>query len=189
MRKRDAGVCSLVAALLIPVACLIACRVTIPRSASAPALPEAGNADLMEYIGQQPLLTAEPAYRAVYILWKGEVFEGDFAALADLLAENRIVDPGWNYGPDTAVDRGAVGYMVCRAARVRGGINWTLTGLGRYAYRELIHHEIAAPAGEFNLITGGEFLGILARAETYLQQREKLPTPKVELGEEPTSGS
>lgn len=188
MYKRGADVRAFVASLTA-VACLTACRVTIPRSASAPALPETGNADLMEYIGGLPLLTAEPAYRAVHILWKGEVFEGDFATLTGALEENRIVDPGWKHGPDTAVDRGAVGYMVCRAAQVRGGLNWTLTGLGRYAYRELVHHEIAAPAGEFNLITGGEFLGIVARAEAYLHEREKAARPKVELGEEPTGGS
>ncbi len=164
---------------------LPACRTTAPRAASQPAPPPHENALLIEYIGEQPFVTADSGYRAVYSFWKnGESFEGEFEALAALLVENKIASGAWHQTPDEVLDRATVAYMICRAANIHG-VNWDLMGLGRYAWRELVHRGIAYPGSELRLVSGGELLGILYRAEDHLQDIGR-GGKRVELGEEPT---
>ena len=157
-----------------------------PRGATTPPpVPIEGNGALAEYIADQPYVTVEPAYRATYILRNGEVFEGDFAALTESLKADEIVHAGWEYAPDALLDRGSVGYMICRAASVRSGLNWRLTSLGRYAWRELNYLRIASPLSEYGYVPGGQFIGILARAEEYMQQHSPDVAKPITLGNEP----
>jgi hypothetical protein len=169
----------------LPALLLAGCRASLPRTTTQPAVPTDSNAELVDYIGNQPYVTAEAAYRAVYILWRGEVFEGDYDALVGELEEGRLIASGWHHAPDDFVDRAAVGYLVARACDIRTGLNWQLLGLGRYAWRELIYHRIAHASSEYGLISGGEFLGVLARAEEYLHDVGRAPSEKARLGTEP----
>ena len=165
---------------------LPACQVTSPHLATTqPAIPTDGNGALAEYIADQPFVTVEPAYRAVYILWKGEVFEGDFHALTEALAAGGIITQRWNYPADGQIDRASVGYMLCRAGNVRSGLNWQLTGLGRYAWRELNYLGIANPISEYGYVPGGQFIGMLARSEEYMLRRGQAGIEPVELGGAP----
>lgn len=160
------------------------CRTAMPAT-TQPAVPTDGNAALMQYIGEQSFVTAEMAYRAAYILAKGEVFAGDFGALSQTLVADRIVGASWNHAPADLVDRQTVGYMICRACGIQGGLNWRLTGLGRYAWRELQHKRIAGLGGEWALLSGGELQGILLRADEYLYRTGRVTTERADLGDEP----
>ncbi len=155
-------------------------RVTVQVAEPPPA---DGNAPLMVYIQQLPFITAEAGYRATHILWKKQVFEGDFDALTATLREGKVIGD-WDYGPDDALNRSAVGHMICRACDIRGGANWLLTGMGRYAWRELNYLEIASPLSEYGYVPGGQFLGILARAEEFQYKWRESAEP-VQLGDEP----
>lgn len=179
-------VCAAAGALLF-VVLSAGCRVTLMRSTTQPAVPTDQNAELMAFIGEQPYVTAEPAYRAVYILWKGAdaMFRGPYEELQAELEAARIIDPIWKLPPDTPVDRATVGYMIARVCNIRTGLNWQLLGLGRYAYREVAYRGIAEPAGDLGLVSGGEFLGILLRAEQYMQTTGKGIGPRPEIGPEP----
>lgn len=172
--------------LILPLCLLLGCQAVGPRAATTqPAVPVEGNAALTEYIADQPFVTVEPAYRAVYVLRHGEVFEGDFAALTDVLRDSRIIGSGWNRRPDALIDRASIGYMFCRACNVRSGVNWHLTGLGRYAWRELIYLGIAGPVSEWGYVPGGEFVGMLSRAEDYLHGRGPTSIERASLGTPP----
>jgi hypothetical protein len=174
-------------ALLSGALSLAGCRAAQPHATTQPAVPTETNAELVEYISDLPYVTAESAYRAVHILAKGEIFQGDYADLAATMAAEGLIGPGWNHAGNTFVDRAAVGHLVARACQIRRGLNWRLTGLGRYAYRELIYLGIAHPSGEYGLISGGEFLGLLARAEEYLHKVGRAPGAAAELGSEPVT--
>ena len=152
------------------------------RSTTAAEVPRDSNAELVAYIADQPFVTAEPAYRAVYVLWKGEPSSGDFDALADTLRAAGVVSKHWRHAPDQPLRRGTIAFMVCRACEIRGGINWALTGMGRYAWRELQHRGIAGPGSEYGWMSGGEFVGLLLRAEDHLRQPRGAPTATIELG-------
>ncbi len=164
---------------------LAGCQAAGPHAATQPAVPTETNAELVEYISDLPYVTAESAYRAVHILSKGEVFQGDFGTLAAEMNTSGLIGNGWGHDADTFVDRAAVGHLVARACDIRTGLNWRLTGLGRYAHRELIYRGIAHPSGEYGLISGGEFLGVLARAEEYLHKIGRAPGEAAVLGTEP----
>lgn len=161
------------------------CRISLPRATTQPSVPNEGNAELVEFIGELAYVTAEPAYRAVYILWKNDIFEGSFDALAAELKSGEIIGAGWNHDALDYLDHTTVAYMICRACNIRSGLNWRLSGLGRYAWRELQYKDIGGAGGETSLISGGEFLGVLARAEEYMLETRKLDSPRAELGAEP----
>jgi hypothetical protein len=174
----------LVGVLAAPL--LTGCRAAGPRAATPSVVPTDTNAELVEYISDQPYVTAEAAYRAVYILANGEIFQGDFGTLTGEMKTGGLVGSAWPYDADSFVDRAAVGHLVARACDIRSGLNWRLSGLGRYAWRELIYRRIAHPSGEYSLISGGEFLGVLARAEEYLHKVGRAPGDRTELGTEPS---
>jgi hypothetical protein len=152
-----------------------------PHLAPSGPVPQEGSAELVRFIGDQAFVTAEPGYRAIYALAKGEAFSGDFAALTDRMRADRLIGQDWNYAPDRCLDRATVAFMICRACKIESGVNWRLTGLGRYAWRELQFLRIAGDGSEYPLVSGGEFVGLLSRAEDYLD-RTKRGTPPVKLG-------
>lgn len=160
---------------------LAGCQVTLPRAADAPPIPRESNAELVLFISNEAFVTAEPAYRAVHVLATGESFAGEYTELAEKLRSERLIGGSWNHPPDQVLTRAEAGYMVARAAKVRTGVNWNLTGLGRYAWRELIFHGIAAGGSELAYLSGGEFVGILARADEYMHRRGRHEQAPAEL--------
>lgn len=170
-------------ALTVSLGLLAGCQTAAPHGTAGP-LP-ASNAELVNYLADQPYVTAEPAYRAVYALAKGAPFDGAFDALSTAMEQDNLASPHWHYAPDRRLRRSDVGYLVCRAAHVRTGVNWNLTGLGRYAWRELVWHGIAQGGSELNFMSGGEFVGVLSRADDYMTRHGKAGAMRVPLGEEP----
>lgn len=155
-------------------------------TASQPAMPTESNAELTEFISNQAFVTAESAYRSIYILWKGEPFSGDFDSLRSALEAGKVISPLWGHAPTSRIDRATAGFMLCRACDIRSGLNWQLTGLGRYAWKELQYRRIAGLRSEYGLVSGGEFLGLLIRSEDYLSRRGDAPE-RIELGDEPSN--
>jgi hypothetical protein len=191
--NRAAGGAARVALLLLSGA-LPACQSTQPRTdqiaatqaaATQPAMPTDSSAALTSWLADQPFVTAEAASRAVYALWRGEMFSGDFAALRGELAAGGLVATGWDAPADQHISRGVAARMIARAIDLPPGVDSWLTGLGRYAWRDLQFHNIAGPGGDLPRIGGGEFVGLLGRADEYRDQRERGRTPRVELGARP----
>jgi len=184
--RRGIGGPSYCAAMLVTL-CLVTagCQTTVPhRPTTRPDVPLDSNSALMNHIADQPFVTVEPAYRAAYILWQGDVYEGDFAALSSELEEGRIVGKSWDHPADAILDRASAGYLICRAAGIRSGLNWQLTGLGRYAWRELIYQRIVEPSSEYGYVPGGQYVGMLAKAEEHIH-RHAPAGDTVELGAAP----
>jgi hypothetical protein len=167
------------------------CQSTQPRGATQPAAvlqpapPPRTNAELISYLADQPYVTAEAGYRAAYMLWKGTDFEGDYDALVSELVAGRLIGASWKHEREDRLSRAEVGYMICRACDIRSGLNWQLTGLGRYAWRELQYSQIARPSSEIGYVRGGEFVGMLSRAEEYVQKANKERAASIELGSRP----
>ncbi|RMF84526.1 MAG: hypothetical protein D6744_02960 [Planctomycetota bacterium] len=152
-------------------------------AAEAP-IPTDTNAELCEYISNLPFVTNEACLRAVHVLKYGDVFPGAFGELRAKLSGDGVPVPE---GPAAQfLTRADVGKIVATACGVRSGLNWRLTGLGRYAWRELQYKRIARISGEYGLVSGGEFLGVLARAEEYMFEHGEI-SERAELGEEPGS--
>ncbi len=152
-----------------------------PQRRDGTPVPKADNAELMSHIADAPFVTAEAGYRAAYIVWRAEAFDGEYAALAQQLERGGLIGD-WNLAANEYLRRYQVGHMLCKAAGIQTGVNWNLTSFGRYGYRELVFHEIAEPRGDYGLISGGEFAGILRRLDDWMSRRDGT---RVELGEPP----
>ncbi|MCG3126594.1 MAG: hypothetical protein CHACPFDD_01445 [Phycisphaerae bacterium] len=156
-------------------------------SASRPAEPQAcprDNAALVDFVSEQPRVTAEAAYRVAYVLWKGEAFAGEFDELRGVLNAGGVASPLWQHRTDDVLSRAALAHLICRAADIRSGINWTLFGCGRYAWRELQYLRIADAGSEWTRPTGGEFLGLVRRADAWRARRSE--SQAAQLGERPS---
>lgn len=171
-------------ALLLTGLTLAGCQAT-GRAPQLGDVPRESTAELMLFVSNEPYVTAEPAYRVVYALQHGEAFTGDFDALRAALVSDGIIASSWPHAPDQYVNRGTIAYMVCKACEIRTGLNWVLTGLGRYAWRELQYRGIAGPGGELGLMRGGELTGLILRAEDYRRSLLDTKEASVELGSPP----
>ena len=183
--------CGCVSALLLFMGA--GCQSTLSRASGPVPAPPPGNAALMQYIADLPLVTAEAAYRGVYLIADGEAFEGDYEALRDELVKRGVVGSHWKHYSNTLMNRAGVAYMICKTCDIRSGVNWFLFNQGRYAWRELQHMGIGGSGTELGNLSGGEFLGILSRADKYLLEKRRreggdAPEDKpAELGDEPGS--
>jgi hypothetical protein len=176
----------LIATSFVMTGLLLGCQAPQPHSPDPAPTREpvpVDNVELVSYIGQQPFITAEPAYRAAYLLRYGDAFTGDYDQLRTLLEDEGLVGRAWQHAPTERLNRGAIGYLLCRTAQIEQSLNWILFRLGRYAYRDLQILGIAGPGGEFSLVSGGEFQGILRRTENYMQEAG------IELAPDPVLGA
>jgi hypothetical protein len=176
----------LIATCFLMTGLLLGCQAPQPRNPEPAATAEpvpVDNVELVSYIGRQPFITAEPAYRAAYLLRYGDAFTGDYDQLRTLLADEGLVGRSWQHPPTQRLNRGEIGYLLCRTAQIEQSLNWILFRLGRYAYRDLQLLGIAGPGGEFSLVSGGEFQGILRRTENYMQEN------RIELAPDPVLGA
>jgi ATP phosphoribosyltransferase regulatory subunit HisZ len=148
------------------------CQRPLADNADLASLPRESSAELVAHIADQPFVSAEAAYRAAYALATGASHAGSYD---EVVAENVAADvaPGhWSHEPGEALTRAEVAVLLCNAAGIRTGVNWNLTRLGRYAWRELMYHRIVAPGSEYNFMSGGEFVGALSRAGDYAARRD-----------------
>src|SRR5262249_22392121 len=143
------------------------------------------SAALTEYIGDQAYVTQDAGYRAIYALWKGASYSGSFESVAGALREGHIIGRSWHDDPRRLLTRARTGYMGCPATGITSGLNWQVFGLGRYAWHELIYRNIAQPGSEINYISGGEFLGVISRADEYAAKQGRTPPPNLDLGPRP----
>lgn len=173
--RRLAAIGGLLASLLA-IGCASTGRTTA-EPLTEDALTSSGG--LIEFIGNQPFVTAELGYRAAYAMAEGEMFDGEYAALEQTLVQRGIAKANWNLAAGEPLRRGQVGYLVCRAAGIKTGVNWNLLGTERHAYRELMYLGIAREAGEYGLMPGGEFQGVLVATEEYLAEGQ---TDQIRLG-------
>lgn len=145
----------------------VGCQATGDVNADLGPVPQRSNIELVEYLGEMPLVNAEAAYRATYIAWRGEVFTGEFDALRQKLIDERLAAAIWHYGPRDYLYRGDAAYLLCRAYGINTGVSWNLMPSGRYAYRELAYRRIVRPASELSFMSGGEFQGMLRKIEQW----------------------
>ncbi len=186
----SAGPLFLVTLSLCHLVTLAGCQATLPESKYRQDPVPRGNADLIDFISEQPLVTGEPVYRAVYILSQGEPHAGSFEEVKAALIEKEMAREEWNHGPNTLMNRAGVAYMIGKAVGLKTGLNWFLFDQGRYAWRELQRLGIGGPGSELGHLTGGEFNGILARANRYIAEKQRRtgdtpPPEQAELGSEP----
>lgn len=153
------------------------CRASMPND----QVPGDTNAELIEHIAEMPYVTADAAYRAIYILVNDDVFQGDYAELKTVLRQRGL--PIADLAPHECPTRQEIAKILVEVCGVMPGLNYRLTGFGRYALRDLQYARIVRTRNDYGPLSGGEFLGMLGRAEDYMLEQKGLGKP-VDLGSE-----
>jgi len=173
---------------MVAMVCLMVsgCAVTAPRGRIDPA--SLADAEFLNYLADRSLVSTDEAYRAVLILADGQDGRASFEQRESELQGRDIARSAWALGPDQAVDKGAVAFMVMQACQIKGGLNTRLLGswgLGdrRYAFRELrFAGLLPEQAGvDHELMTGGELVGLLHKADEYMEKAGLYPAAEVEM--------
>ncbi len=145
------------------------------------------------YLAQAPLVTIAESYRAMLLLADGEDPATTFEERRDKLVSRGIVRAQWNLSPDQALDKGTLAFMVMRICQMRGGVNFTVfgsLGLGdrRYAVRELVYRRMIEDAVAYQVVTGGELVSLMAKADDFMEKRGLYQAEPIELPPEPGPG-
>jgi hypothetical protein len=168
---------------------LTGCAITAPAPSVEP--DSLDDVTFLSQLADRPMVSVAEAYRAVLILADGQDDAQSFAERQDKLVARGIARAAWGLGPDQAIDKGAVAYMVMRTCQIHGGLNcrtFGSWGLGdrRYAFRELVYQRLLPDdaGSDYQVISGGEFVGLLHKADEHMQKagvyeaaEAEMPTP------------
>lgn len=157
------------------------CAATRP----APQIDPAGlDSDaFLAWLADQPMVGAAEAYRAMLLLATQEDPGYDWDVLQREAFARRIARPEWKLGPDTAIDKATASYMAAQVLSLPGGINLNLFGralhLGdrRYAFREVVREGLLHESYPYEVITGGEFVALISRADAWNEVDEDVDLP------------
>ena len=131
----------------------------------------------LHYLSTVPWASVDEASRAVLILVDGQERLDDFDARLAELAKRGAIDPNWIDGPDQLLDLGTLAYMLRHLCRIPPSTNeWMLGSLGvgrrRYALTTCIDAAILPYGASHDLVSGGELLGAITRADGYIERRD-----------------
>lgn len=115
------------------------------------------------------------AFRLINGLKEGKDIPGaTFDELKNKLAAGKIIPSSWNNVKEKDfINRADFAYMLVKTLNIKGGLTLRLFGLTpRYALRECVMRRLIPDGFPNQLISGGELLSILIRAEKY-QEKEK----------------
>ncbi len=132
-----------------------------------------GDIEFIHYLETVPVVSYGEACRAVTILREGDSHRGDQEEPIARLQEQGIVRAAWGLEPDDALDLGTLAYMLAATCNLPPSVDSTLFGswgLGdrRYALRRAVDHEIVYFGPPYKLVTGGEMVFALGRADDYM---------------------
>ena len=92
----------------------------------------------------------------------------DYAGRVRELQSRGMLAAGFRQPADEAVERGTLAVALVKALKVRGGLTMQLLGATpRYAVRALEYRGVYPPSSPNQALTGGEFVGVLQKAEEY----------------------
>ncbi len=162
--------------------------------ASSVAEPEGAEFDEMEFWHELPgravVANGDALVGLIFLAAGGSTSAGE-APMADLIGSGyaeRIeyakqrgwLAPDFDEVPDLAVRRGVIARALADICQVRGGVMMHLLGpTERYSARELEYLGIMPPGSPNQIVTGGEFIGVIGQAQDYINYKKIEPLPGV----------
>ncbi|MBN1435911.1 MAG: hypothetical protein JW936_02445 [Sedimentisphaerales bacterium] len=111
--------------------------------------------------------TNDDACSLVLCMVQGQDTAQNFQQRIAALNEMGITQTNWNLAADDNVTKGTLGYMICRALDIPGGVMFQITNDRRYAYREALYHDLIERGSEYEPLTGPEAVGIMSRVARF----------------------
>ena len=128
------------------------------------AASAASSAELAYELARQKWCSNDRAFSLVLHMVDGQDTCGSFQERLELLKDKNLLRADWQFAGDEAVTKGTLGYLVCRALKIKGGLLLQLVPSKRYAYREAVYQELIHRGSGYEPLTGPEVVGIMGRA-------------------------
>jgi len=121
-------------------------------------------------LAAKPNATFEDAVRAFLELnVDTDATKIPFEKQASVLADMKIIRPGWAEDAQAKFTRGRAAYMICRTCGIKGGLSMAILGTTeRYAFRECVFIGVWEGGTQRDYMTGGELVGVLKWTADYL---------------------
>ncbi len=120
--------------------------------------------------------TYADAYRMINILAKGhDTPDESFDDFKNELLNLEIIPQKWSdFKADEFINRGQLAYMLVKALGIKGGLTTRIFGpTPRYAFRECVMRKLIASGFPNELVSGGELISVLSRAERFQEEGDK----------------
>ena len=130
----------------------------------------------LHYLPTAPVASVDEGFRAVLLLVDEDLTCSAFEERRIELIRRGAVRASWNINPDQVLDKGLLAHMLVTLCDMPRSLCQRLfSPIGACAKRYALktcHREGVLPYGlSYEPITGGELLGAVSRAETYLESR------------------
>jgi len=129
-----------------------------------------GSPGFLDRIASQKMVSENDACRGVLMLLDAEDQPAAFEKRVEKLVARGILPAGGSHDAAKPIRRGKLAYMICQACDISGGVILSLTGPSeRYCHRELQYLQMMSGGGQFQRVSGMEFVAVLSRADIYMR--------------------
>lgn len=135
-------------------------------------------------LANRPVTSNDDALHALLLYMDSADPSPDYAARVATLKQRGIIPVNFDQPATQAADRGDFAVALVHALDIHGGVTMALTGATpRYAVRALVYRGIYPDSSPNQGLSGGEFVGIMQKAEEY-QRGSPADAPAVLLPNE-----
>ena len=126
--------------------------------------------DYWHEVATKSLVSNDEAFHGLLLYIDGKDDAANYNDRVASLKSRGFLPKSFNRGRDDALERGTVAVALAKHLNLHGGLTMHLLGISpRYATRELEYRDIFPPSSPQQIFTGGEFVGVIGKAEDYRQ--------------------
>ena len=151
-----------------------------PLNTNYPAGDLDGDLNYWHTLPARSAVCNDEGLHGIFLLADGEDTLGSYEARVMEAKKRGYLPEDWAEAANLSMRRGTLARSVCVICKIEGGVMMQLFGpRARFAIRELVYMQIMGdPSTEAQSITGLEFLGVISKAQDYINLSElgaKLP--------------
>lgn len=149
-------------------------RSRVETSLAAPVAQGDVNAELdfWDALGERLLISNDEAFHGLLLFADGADPRASYAERLKAARERGWVAADFDEDGNMAMQRGAVARAICVQCGIEGGVMMRVAGpVPRYATRELQYLGMMGNGSEQQAISGREFMGMISKAQDYLNSR------------------
>lgn len=141
-----------------------------PLNTNYPAGDLDGDLNYWHTLPTRSAVCNDEGLHGIFLLADGEDTLGSYEARVMEAKKRGYLHEDWAEAANLSMRRGTLARSVCVICKIKGGVMMQIFGpLPRFAIRELVYMQIMGdPSTEAQSITGLEFLGVISKAQDYI---------------------
>jgi hypothetical protein len=159
-------------------------RSSVEGSLASPVLAGDVNAELdfWDALGERLLISNDEALHGLFLFADGQDPRRTYQERLDEARRRAWVASDFDEPGNLAMQRGAVARAICVQCKVEGGVMMRVAGpVPRYATRELQYLGLMGNGSEQQAISGREFMGMISKAQDYINTQAALARAATEI--------